>query len=343
MFGRIFSALRILLYSVAFLFSTAVLLVIALAISIMTLPDVGTLEKCITTTMYHVHLCPDSDNYVKLTDISSYVLHAVIAAEDGSFYSHNGFDWHELRQSMNTNLQTGGFRRGGSTLTQQLAKNVFLDKEKSLWRKLKEAYLAHAIEHRFNKNFILEKYLNVVEFGPDIYGIKAAAQFYFHKSPSALHPLEAAYLAMLLPNPKKYSQSFRAGHLTPFARKMVSIILKRMQSFGKLSPSAYQTAIAQLDNFPWKGIALASFSGNPGYDLEPTGDMSAPMPSGEMTGENALEQQMQEDERDLDDDFAIPAAPPPVKKKPAARPMNAKKPTAETPSPDPDSESLPGF
>ncbi len=198
------------------------------------------------------------------------MVHALIAAEDTSFYSHKGFDWHEIEASFTKNLQSGKVRRGGSTLTQQLAKNAFLSKEKSYWRKLKEAYLAYAIENRYSKDFILEKYLNVVEFGPGIYGVKSASIHYFQKSASELHPLEAAFLAFLLPNPKSYSRSYSAGQLSPFATKMVKIILQRMAQFGKLSSPAYQTAMVHIGDFPWRGLAIDSFSGTPSYSLEAT-------------------------------------------------------------------------
>ncbi len=235
---------------------------------ILSLPDVGQLEKCFTTAMFEVRLCPESNNYVRLKSISPYMVHALISAEDTAFYSHKGFDWHEIQASFSTNLKSGKIQRGGSTLTQQLAKNAFLNKEKSLWRKLKEAYLAYAIEHRYKKDFILEKYLNVVEFGPGLYGVKAASLHYFQKSPSELHPLEAAFLAFLLPNPKTYSKSYRKGQLTPYAAKMVRVILKRMATFGKLSASAYQTSVTHLGDFPWRNLNLDSFSGTPTYSLD---------------------------------------------------------------------------
>ena len=266
----IFNKLFVLGNFAVFFVSLAVLLVVAAAISLLTLPDVGVMETCFTTAMYEVNLCPESEHYVKLKNISSYMVHAVIAAEDGSFYSHKGFDWHELKRSFDEDLASGQFHRGGSTLTQQLAKNLFLSREKNLWRKAKEAYLAHAIEKRYDKNFILEKYLNVVEFGENLYGVKDAAKKYFKKAPSDLTPLDAAWLAMLLPSPKKYSQSFRNGALTPFSRRMVGIILKRMQSFGKLSPAAYQVAQDEINKFPWREVTLAMFKEHPDYSLEAT-------------------------------------------------------------------------
>jgi len=268
-------SLKIFGYFILFSFSALILCAVVMTAVLLSLPNVKTLETCFTTSMFKVKLCPGTDQYVKLKQISPFMVHALITAEDGSFYSHKGIDWHELQESLNANLRSGQIRRGGSTLTQQLAKNVFLSNEKSIWRKIKEAYLAYSIERTYPKDVILEKYLNVVEFGPKLYGIKAAAQHYFQKPPSQLHPLEAAYLAFLLPNPKGYSKSFRTGRLTPFARKMVAVILKRMSSFGKLSAPAYQTAISEIGSFPWGELTLASFEGTPTYSLDATGDSGA--------------------------------------------------------------------
>lgn len=273
-----------------FILSTIVLVAVIGAVTLKALPDVKVLETCFTTSMFKVKLCPSGGSYARIKEISPYMVHAVIAAEDGAFYSHKGLDWHEIQESFNKNLHSGKMARGGSTLTQQLAKNVFLSQEKSLWRKVKEAYLAYAIEQKYPKDFILEKYLNVVEFGPNIYGVKAAANHYFHKAPSQLHPLESAFLAFLLPNPKLYSKSFRTGQLTPFGRKMVKTILKRMQSFGKLSVPAYQTAVAQIGAFPWSGIGIDSFEGRPTYSLDAVAGSPAQI------DEETLDEIMSEDE-----------------------------------------------
>ena len=311
--------------------SLLVLIAVVVLAAFLAIPDVGILEKCFTTTMYEVRLCPSESTYVELKDISPYVLHAVIAAEDGSFYSHNGFDWHEMKQSLNTDLASGQFHRGGSTLTQQLAKNVFLSKEKSLLRKLKEAYLANAIENRYTKNFILEKYLNVVEFGENLYGVRAASEKYFHKPPSALHPLEAAWLAMLLPSPKKYSQSYRKGQLTPFARKMVGTILKRMESFGKLSPASYQMAMASINNFPWTNLTLSSFTDNPGYGLETNAPPDANSQSGNLD-ENAIEAVLKEDE-DFSGQPSIPSTKPTESQAPEEAPAHEEEKAKAPPPP----------
>lgn len=256
------------------IFSGLLLLGVLVGGLLLTVPDVTELERCMTTSMFKVKLCPGGDNYVRLNEISPYLIHAVIVAEDGSFYSHKGFDWHEIQASFEANLKSGQARRGGSTLTQQLAKNVFLSQEKSLWRKIKEAYIANAIENKYDKNFILEKYLNVVEFGPKIYGVKAAAEHYFQVSPQDLHPLQAAYLAHLLPNPKVYSQGYRKGSLTPFSRKMITTILKRMEAYGKLNEDSYQRSLALMGDFPWRSVGFDSFTGAPSYSLE----TDVPMP-----------------------------------------------------------------
>lgn len=248
------------------LISGALLLTVVAGALLLTLPDVRMLEKCFTTSMFKVRVCPGTDNYVTLKNVSPYMIHALIAAEDGSFYSHKGFDWHEIQASLD--LRSGEVRRGASTLTQQLAKNAFLSKDKTLIRKLKEAYLAYSIENVYKKDFILEKYLNMVEFGPNLYGIKAAARTYFDKSPSELHPLEAVWLAHLLPNPKVYSQGFRKGELSDFSKKMVQIILKRMKAYRKLSEPAYDTAVAAIADFPWVGYSISSFEGIPSYSLD---------------------------------------------------------------------------
>lgn len=278
---------------VKMILSLVIITAVLIAGVLLTIPDITQLERCMTTSMFEVKLCPDSPTYVKLKDVSPYMIHAVIVAEDGSFYSHKGFDWKEIQESLEANLKAGGAKRGGSTLTQQLAKNVFLNQEKSLWRKLKEAYLAYGIETHYKKDFILEKYLNVVEFGPKLYGVKNASEFYFKKPPSQLHPLEAAWLAHLLPNPKVYSQGYRKGALSPFSRKMVMIILKRMAAYGKLSPTGYQVAESLLSEFPWSGVTMASFSTAPSWSLET--DVPLPKASDLEYDPDSVEQTLEEE------------------------------------------------
>ena len=207
------------------------------------------IRGCLTTLLFEVHLCPKDANYVKIGAISSAAKNAVMVSEDSAFYDHHGFDWFELRQSAEKNWSKHEFARGGSTITQQLAKNVYLTNEKSLLRKVREAIITVQLEKNLTKNEILEKYLNVVEFGPQLYGIGNAAKFYFHKSASSLTPAEGAFLAFLLPNPKTYSGSFRKKHLSKFAHSQMRVIVDRLFRFGRISEEEHGSAVYQVDHF----------------------------------------------------------------------------------------------
>jgi len=211
------------------------------------LPDVSNMNKCFITSMNKVNLCPNSNKYTQLQHISPNIRNAIVISEDVGFYSHKGFDFEELKQSFIKNLKKMSFARGGSTITQQLAKNLYLTQEKTLSRKFKELILTKRIEEKFKKNQILEKYLNVVEFGEKIYGVRAATEYYFQKPPSMISPLEASFLAFLLPSPKKYSVSFKKKELTPFARARIKDILYKMYYYQKIYESDYKRAILQLE------------------------------------------------------------------------------------------------
>ena len=147
--------------------------------------------------------------WVPLDRISENVVQAVRMGEDAAFFTHPGFDFHELRESVQRNFERGEFARGASTITQQLAKNMFLSTEKSLDRKLKEAILTYRLERALSKNRILEIYLNVIEWGDGVYGVEAAARTYFGKSAAYLDPAEAAFLAAMIPNPRQLNPTSR--------------------------------------------------------------------------------------------------------------------------------------
>lgn len=253
------------------------LLIVAASWILVTTPDAREMRGCITTAMYEVNLCPKSPNYVPLDQISTVAQQAILVSEDSSFFSHHGFDWFEIKNSFDRNLEKKTFARGGSTITQQLAKNVFLSKDKTIARKLREALLTYQIEENFTKKEILEKYLNVVEFGPGIYGIKAASQHYFHKPPSQLHLLEAAFLAFLLPNPKDYSISYTKKTLTKFARQRVLQIIQRLAAFKKIPEGTYLQARAAVDTFPWTQLTVSSFA-PVSQDLENNEQIQIPQP-----------------------------------------------------------------
>ncbi len=221
----------------------------AIGIFLSTTPRPTNIRECFTTELFKVHLCPTSQSYTRLRNITPYLRNAVIVSEDANFYNHKGIDWFELRESFNTNLKKGEYVRGGSTITQQLAKNLYLTSEKSILRKLREAVIAVQIEGILSKDEILEKYLNVVEFGENIFGVRQAASHYFKKAPSQLSVAESAFLAFLLPSPKSYSVSFKRKQLTPFARARMKLIVNRMWRYKKIDDFEYETALAEIDHF----------------------------------------------------------------------------------------------
>lgn len=156
---------------------------------------------------------PGNPDFVPLDQISDYVKDAVNTAEDGNFYNHLGFNEEAFRQSIALNYKTKEFERGGSTISMQLVKNVFLDREKTVARKLEELLIVWLIEHErlVSKERMYEVYLNVIEWGPDIYGIGPAARFYFSKQPSELSLAESIYLASIVPSPARFSRHWNGN------------------------------------------------------------------------------------------------------------------------------------
>lgn len=152
---------------------------------------------------------PGYKAYVPLSEISREMKDATVAFEDPEFYSHGGFDWQSIYHALRVNLRTGRVQRGGSTITQQLAKNLFLTKERTLRRKIEEAALAAVTERLLTKERILEIYLNTIDYGMGQKGIEAAARYYFHKAPRRLTLAESAVLVGLVPNPPARHLSLR--------------------------------------------------------------------------------------------------------------------------------------
>ena len=140
--------------------------------------------------------------------ISVHLKRAVVAAEDDKFVDHEGFDWEGIQKAIEKNQKKGKTVAGGSTISQQLAKNLFLSPTKSYFRKAEEAVITVMIEALWDKRRILEVYLNVVEWGNGVFGCEAAAQRYYRVSAAQLTPPQAARLAVMLPNPRKYEKSF---------------------------------------------------------------------------------------------------------------------------------------
>lgn len=220
------------------------------------LPTSASLHECMTTKMYEVKLCPDSAEFIKLDQISPYLVKTIVLTEDSKFWDHKGFDFESLEKNAQEVLETGKYKRGGSTITQQLVKNLYLSGEKSLLRKGIEALITYQIERKLSKREILERYLNVIEFGKGLYGIKAASQFYFKKPAKDLNVLESAFLAMLLPNPEKYSRSFFKKELTPFARDRVERIVSDLYQYQRITDAEFRSAKLQVNKFLLGGSLL---------------------------------------------------------------------------------------
>ena len=166
-------------------------------------------------------------DYVSYDEMGNNVKKAVIASEDQKFFNHDGFDYQAIEKAMKNN-EKGKRLRGGSTISQQTAKNIFLWQGRSWFRKGLEAMYTFIIEKVWTKDIILERYLNSIEMGQGVFGVEAASQYYFGKSSKSLTVSEAAWIAAVLPNPKKYDPKNPSAYL----RKKHSCIMRQMRNVG---------------------------------------------------------------------------------------------------------------
>lgn len=164
--------------------------------------------------------------WVPYERISIHLKRAIIASEDANFVDHEGFDWDGIQKAMVKNQKKGRFVAGGSTITQQLAKNLFLTPTKSYFRKVEEAIITLMLESLWSKRRIFEVYLNVIEWGSGVFGAEAAARHYYNSSAAQLGPEQAARLAGMVPNPRYYEKNRGA----PGLGRKTAIILGRMSS-----------------------------------------------------------------------------------------------------------------
>ena len=156
--------------------------------------------------------------------ISAHLKRAVVVAEDAKFLDHRGFDWEAIQKAYERNLQEGEVVSGASTISQQLAKNLFLSSHRSWWRKAQEAVITVMIETFMSKRRILEIYLNVIEWGEGVFGAEAAARYHYGMGASALSPPQAARLAAMVPSPRRYTP----GRNTPYLQRRTETLLARM-------------------------------------------------------------------------------------------------------------------
>lgn len=181
---------------------------------------------------------PDNPSFTPLPLISPYLQAAVLTAEDPGFMQHNGFVAESFRESIATNIRQGRFARGGSTISMQLVKNVFLSRNKSVSRKLEEILIVWLIEQNrlLSKERMLEVYLNIIEWGPNVYGIGEASRFYFSKSPAELDLAESIFLSSLIPSPKYFRYRFDAnGALKPYLANFFKLVSGRLVHREKIS------------------------------------------------------------------------------------------------------------
>lgn len=226
---------------------------------------------------------PNSDRWVPFELLPPLLAHAVTAQEDGGFYRHRGISMLHLRDSLILNLETGRFARGGSTITMQLARNLFLNRRKTLARKLEELILTWLLEKEFTKDELMTLYLNVVEFGPDIFGVGEASAHYFGRPPIALTPPQMAWLVRLLPNPRAQYYMFEDKKLSKGMTRGINWLLRRLVTREHLAPEDLvqinRTELFDPEANPMPTLPPGAVPGVPGLVPTLPPDLVPPVPA----------------------------------------------------------------
>jgi hypothetical protein len=192
-----------------------------------------------------IEVSPASGDFIALRDVPPLFIRALLLAEDTGFYGHRGIDLRELPTALLTDWSRGGAARGASTITQQLAKNLFLSRDKQVGRKLQELAITFLLEAALGKDRILEIYLNIIEWGPDIHGLRPAARHYFGREPQALTPAEMAFLVTIIPGPIKYQSSFAHGSPGPGLNSLIDALLGKLRSVHAIGEEEYTQALRE--------------------------------------------------------------------------------------------------
>jgi hypothetical protein len=193
-----------------------------------------------------VRIGPNEPTWTALKSLPWYVSAAFTSAEDGRFWDHHGFDLQQIARSLEIDLREHRLARGGSTISQQLIKNAFLSQRRSFDRKLQEAILTWRLESKLDKKQILERYLNIIELGPRIWGLRAAAKYWFNVSPRELNVRQAAFLAALTSQPTSMARRVRkAGGTDPETNNRIAIVLMAMRRDGVIDEETMLNAHAQ--------------------------------------------------------------------------------------------------
>jgi len=192
-----------------------------------------------------IDVSPSAVDFIALQDVPPLFVRTLLLAEDAGFFGHRGIDLRELPSAMLTNWSRGEAARGASTITQQLAKNLFLSRDKEVGRKLQELAITFLLESALGKDRILEIYLNIIEWGPDLRGLRPAARHYFHCEPQALTPAQMAFLVSIIPGPIKYQSSFAHGTPGPGLRLLIDNLLAKLRSVDAIGEEEYQRALSE--------------------------------------------------------------------------------------------------
>ncbi|MEM6959418.1 MAG: biosynthetic peptidoglycan transglycosylase, partial [Myxococcota bacterium] len=200
-------------------------------------------------TTFEMMAGPGSLNWAPIETISPFFIHAVVGHEDAGFFRHNGFAEYAIEDALARNLREGRYVVGASTITMQLAKNLFLHREKTLARKVQEVILTWWVESSLEKPSILELYFNIIEYGPQVYGIVSAADHYFGVSPSELSVAQSAFLATILPNPKVYHESFERGRLSRAMRNRMTRFIRHLHARARIDDEALAAGLEEVESF----------------------------------------------------------------------------------------------
>lgn len=200
-------------------------------------------------TIFEMETGPGTPAWTPIDKISPFMVQAVVAHEDGRFFTHHGFAETEIGAALARNLKARAFKFGASTITMQLVKNVFLHRDKLLSRKFQEALIVWWLEQQVDKKWLLELYLNVIEYGTSIYGIRNAALHYFGILPLQLTPAQSAFLATILPSPKAYDEQYAKGTISDSTKRKVASFLQHMRARNRIDEEALAFGLEELETF----------------------------------------------------------------------------------------------
>lgn len=226
---------------------------VAVGVFFYTLPTVESFDKTVELATKQTKKRFENKNkpyrWTKINSVNRDLLYAVVFAEDSRFFEHSGVDSDALIDAIFVNIKKGKKSLGGSTITQQVVKNLYFTNEKSYLRKLREMALSFEMERKFSKNEILELYLNIAEFGMDIYGVDQASRYYFRKTPKQINAGEGAYMALMLPSPRKYQYIIHQNkNPSPEHKRKFRNILRAIYANGYINEQDYKKYLKMIDS-----------------------------------------------------------------------------------------------